>query len=325
MPEQNSLVARMAEQRHIDPANFYRTIKSTLMPSGTSDEQVAAFLLVADRYGLDPITREIFAFPARKGGGIMPVLSIDGWVKLVNSHPKSAGFEFEFEYGEHDKLFSCTCTMHRSDRVRPVKITEFYAECYRNTDAWNLMPARMLRHKAFKEAARYCFGFSGLTDEDEATDMVERATRAIGTINGELTDAADPLDQWAAEDENQDSETSSADNPTTDEADDAAPGSDTAPDQSSASSAAGEASPTQSSPAAPSAADKRDMVDRLLQYAGDPDGGEAEAKLEWLTNLTPAYEDRFGKEFTAAVIGTVVKVVNGQLPAAAAKKYLMAL
>jgi hypothetical protein len=34
------------------------------------------------------------------------------------------------------------------------------------------MPMRMLRHKAIKESGRVAFGFSGITDEDEAGDII---------------------------------------------------------------------------------------------------------------------------------------------------------
>jgi hypothetical protein len=165
-----SLIERMADRRHIDAETFYTTIKNTVMPSAATKDQLAAFLMVADRYGLDPITREIYAFPG-KGGGINPVVSIDGWIHLVNSHPDSNGFSFTYAHDEEGRLKSATCTMHRKNHDQPVVVTEFLSECYRNTEPWNLMPARMLRHKAFKEAARYCFGFSGVIDEDEARDM----------------------------------------------------------------------------------------------------------------------------------------------------------
>jgi hypothetical protein len=33
------------------------------------------------------------------------------------------------------------------------------------------MENRMLRHKALMQCARYAFGFSGITDEDEAADQ----------------------------------------------------------------------------------------------------------------------------------------------------------
>lgn len=165
---QRHLLEIMASNVNLDPHEYARTVKQTCgMPKAT-DEEFIAFLMVARRYDLDPLLKEIYAFPA-KGGGIVPIVSIDGWINMVNSHPKFDGMEFDFE--ERDgKLISCTCTIHRKDRNRPTKVTEFLSECRRNTDPWK-MEHRMLRHKSLIQCARYAFGFAGIYDEDEAEKM----------------------------------------------------------------------------------------------------------------------------------------------------------
>jgi phage recombination protein Bet len=166
-----SLIATMAQKFNMDPKAFEQTVRATVMPSQHTNEQFAALMMVAKEYDLNPLTKEIYAFPA-KGGGIVPVVSIDGWVNLVNSHPACDGFEFDFEHDDQQKLISCTCRMYRKDRGRPVTVTEYLAECKRNTDPWK-MEHRMLRHKAMIQAARYAFGFSGIYDEDEGSKIAE--------------------------------------------------------------------------------------------------------------------------------------------------------
>lgn len=160
-----SLIATMAAKYQMDPDQFAKTVRSTVMPAQHTNEQFAALMLVANEYDLNPVVKEIYAFPA-KGGGIVPIVSIDGWVNLVNSHPACDGFEFDFEHAEDGTLISCTCRMYRKDRGRPTTVTEYLVECIRSTDPWK-MRHRMLRHKAMIQAARYAFGFSGIYDEDE--------------------------------------------------------------------------------------------------------------------------------------------------------------
>ena len=64
---------------------FSDVLASTIMPSpNVRPEQITAFLMVAKEYKLNPITKEIYAFPA-KGGGVQPIVSIDGWLKLSQS------------------------------------------------------------------------------------------------------------------------------------------------------------------------------------------------------------------------------------------------
>lgn len=164
--------ASLASHYQMDPVAFERVVMQTLMPSGTnpSKEHVAAFLLVAREHKLNPFTKEIFAFPAK--GAIQAVVSVDGWMKLINSHPDFDGMSFKDTIDANGQLVSVTCCMYRKGRSHPVEVTEYMTECRRNTDTWKQWPARMLRHKAAIQAARYAFSFAGIMEPDEAERMV---------------------------------------------------------------------------------------------------------------------------------------------------------
>lgn len=160
----NTLAAKMAPD--LDPDKFAAVVKATCIPSGATNEQFAAFLMTAQQHGLNPITKEIYAFPA-KGGGIQPVVGIDGWVKMANSHPQFDGMEFTDSIAQDGSVAAITCIIHRKDRSRPVTATEYMDECRRNTDPWKSHPRRMLRHKATIQAIRLAFGFAGVVDAEE--------------------------------------------------------------------------------------------------------------------------------------------------------------
>lgn len=164
-----TLLGKMASRFNMDPQVFEQVVRSTVMPEKHNNEQFAALMMVAHEYNLNPVVKEIYAFPA-KGGGIVPIVSIDGWLNLINSHPQFDGFDVEFQDADNGDPISCTVRMYRKDRTRPVVVTEYFSECYRNTDPWK-MKHRMLRHKAVIQAARYCFGFSGIYEEDEGERM----------------------------------------------------------------------------------------------------------------------------------------------------------
>ena len=136
-------------------------LKATAFKGQVSDAQLSALLVVANQYGLNPWTKEIYAFPD-KNNGIVPVVGVDGWARIINSHPQFDGMEFEQDSD------SCTCIMYRKDRTRPIRITEYRDECARGTGPWQSHPKRMLRHKAMIQCARIAFGFVGIYDEDEA-------------------------------------------------------------------------------------------------------------------------------------------------------------
>lgn len=162
-----SLIVTMAAQYGMDPRAFEATIRATVMPSGATNEQMAAFLLVANTYGLNPVTKEIYAFPSA-GGGVTPVVGVDGWINLAQRRPEFDNMEFEFHDDDQGRPVSCTCRLYRQDRTRPMVVTEYMSECARQTAPWKSHPRRMLRHKAAIQAIRYAFGFSGIKDEDDA-------------------------------------------------------------------------------------------------------------------------------------------------------------
>lgn len=161
-----SISARMAERFGVDPNEMMATLKATAFKGQVSDAQMQALLIVADQYGLNPWTKEIYAFPDK--GGIVPVVGVDGWSRIINENGAFDGMDFQ----QDDE--SCTCIIYRKDRNHPIKVTEWMAECKRNTQPWQSHPKRMLRHKAMIQCARLAFGYTGIFDEDEAQRIVEK-------------------------------------------------------------------------------------------------------------------------------------------------------
>ncbi len=171
-PAKRSVLMTIAARYGMEPAAFEATVRGTCGLAGATREEFAAFVLVANEYRLNPLTREIYAFP-KKGGGIQPIVSVDGWLNLANSHPQIDGLEVEFEHDAAGKLVSATARVYRKDRSHPIVVTEYLAECVRSTDPWK-MAHRMLRHKAAIQGIRYAFGFSGIMEPDEAESIAVR-------------------------------------------------------------------------------------------------------------------------------------------------------
>lgn len=190
-----SLTEIIAAKYHVDPMKFLENIKKTCMPSAHSNEDLMTFLIVANKYDLNPLIREIYAFPKKdkSGGhaGIQVIVGVDGWMRIVSNHPDFDGVEFT-PVLEGDKVAGMTCTMYRKKCNRPVQVTEYLEECRQNTIPWQKWPMRMIRHKAYIQAARLAFGISGVVDEDEAerapivepmkTATIERATIDMSAI-----------------------------------------------------------------------------------------------------------------------------------------------
>jgi phage recombination protein Bet len=165
-----ALVDTYAREHGLNGRKMYETLAATIFPSKQSatPEQVNALLIVARAYGLNPFTKEVYAFPA-KGGAIVPIVSVDGWAKLANTHPQCAGIEITVAMDADGKTpISATCRVHRKDWAVPFELTEYLHEVRRNTGPWNGQPIRMLRHRAMIQAVRIAFGFGGIYEADEA-------------------------------------------------------------------------------------------------------------------------------------------------------------
>jgi phage recombination protein Bet len=177
-----------------DGDDLIDTLKATAFRGQVSDAQMTALMVVANQYGLNPWTKEIYAFPDK--GGIVPVVGVDGWSRIINSHPQFDGIEFE------DSDDACTCTIYRKDRSRPTRVTEYMNECRRsNAGPWQSHPRRMLRHKATIQCARLAFGFTGIVEPDEAERIVEKDMGAA-QVEASLHPPAKPeypADRFAAQ------------------------------------------------------------------------------------------------------------------------------
>lgn len=198
-PSSPSLVAKIASRYSVDPDKLMTTLKATCFKlsvdksSGeikqVTNEQMMALLIVADQYGLNPFTKEIFAFED-KNKGVVPVVSVDGWSRIINGHKEIDGIEFHFAdematpNGGKPCPVWCEVSIYHKGRSRPTVVREYLDEVYvapRNGYAgpWQTHTKRFLRHKTFIQGGRVAFGFGGIYDEDEAYRVIDGvSTRA---------------------------------------------------------------------------------------------------------------------------------------------------
>lgn len=197
--KRQSLIEKMAQKYSVDPQKMLATLKATafrVKDGEVSNEQMMALLVVADQYNLNPWTKEIYAFPD-KNNGVVPVVGVDGWSRIINSHPEFDGMEFR-QSDEEVKIDDdakpapewMECLMYRKDRSRPIIIREYLDEVYRPAfegkygkvvGPWQTHTKRFLRHKTMIQAARVAFGFVGIYDEDEASRIIEGQATVVTT------------------------------------------------------------------------------------------------------------------------------------------------
>lgn len=185
MPKKNNLIGKFADKFNVDEQKVMDILKSTAFKQRDgkppSDDQMMALLIVADQYGLNPFVKEIYAYPD-KSNGIVPVVGVDGWSRIMNDHAQMDGIEFRYspETTQHKgKLVHdwIECIITRKDRSKPIVVREYFDEVVRNASfatPWDTHPKRMHRHKAEIQCTRIAFGFAGIYDEDEAERIMEK-------------------------------------------------------------------------------------------------------------------------------------------------------
>lgn len=207
-----SLIAKFGERFSIEPDKLMHILRNTCFKTKepATMEQMAALLIVADQYKLNPFTKEIFAFED-KHKGIVPVVSVDGWSRIINEHPQYDGIEFAYS----DDIVTppsgkpcpewCEARIFRKDRTRPTIIREYLDEVYQPprggySGPWQSHTKRFLRHKTLIQGSRVAFGFAGIYDEDEAHRIIvgeaaaiSRASATADELNKTLESAADPV------------------------------------------------------------------------------------------------------------------------------------
>lgn len=192
--EEKSLVKDMANKYGVDAAKLFTTLKLTAFRQQRGEptnEQMMALLIVADQYNLNPFTREIFAFPG-KNGEITPVVSVDGWSRIINEQPAFDGIEFNYSDSVIEIPGAKPCpewvetVIYRKDRERPTKIREWLDETYQHArkfpGPWQTHTKRFLRHKSFIQCARIAFGFGGIYDADEA-QRIRESEKDMGSVS----------------------------------------------------------------------------------------------------------------------------------------------
>lgn len=184
------LIARLAGRFGVEPNRLLKCLTTQVFKQADgrqpSNEELMVLLLVCENFGLNPFNREIFAFRG-KGGEIVPVVSLDGWAKIVRSQKDFNGVSFRFSEttvkvaGVNQELPEYVeCSIRLKGVDDPVRIQEFMVECFNDkSPVWKKWPRRMLRTRAFIQCARLAFSLTGLYDEGE--DFAEDLSGMVAT------------------------------------------------------------------------------------------------------------------------------------------------
>jgi hypothetical protein len=161
----------------LTPASMVATFKAQCFkcrPEDVTDAQMAAFVVIANEMGVNPLLPGmLYAFPVQ-GGGIVPMMGPDGVFKKLVEHPSVESWQcVSFPEDVTKAPTHATMSIWRKGSERPLTKTVLLSEWkVGNNPNWNTRPRHMLELRAIKQGARMII--HGIPfDEDERQIMGE--------------------------------------------------------------------------------------------------------------------------------------------------------
>lgn len=194
-PKTAPIIEKFALKYSVDVNQVTTILRNTAFKQSSGREvshsEMAALLIIADQYNLNPFTKEIYAFFSKKTNAIIPIVGVDGWIRKILEHPQYDGHEYKYSEKMVKISKSKDCfewieiVINRKDRKFPTVIREYFDECYNgysfDSSPWNTHPKRFLRHKVTIQGARIAFGFAGIYDEDEGERIIQAEAEVVST------------------------------------------------------------------------------------------------------------------------------------------------
>jgi len=186
----------LAESLGLEPAKMIDVIKaqcfSGTAPEKVSNEMLAAFCVVANELGLNPLLPGmLYAYP-NKSGGFTPMIGPDGVFKLLYQHPDVDSWEVEMIPDASGAVVAATATIYRKNNARPMKKTVYLSEWKVGSNPnWTNRVAHMLEIRALKQCARQII--HGLPSDPEEQGIIEAQVvkpAAVQQLPGETKSSA---------------------------------------------------------------------------------------------------------------------------------------
>lgn len=195
--KRQSITASAAAVLGVEPSklcgllrNVWRTSKG--QEPLTDQEMFQGISLIA-RYELDPIAKEIYV--TRTSKGLVTIIGIDGWIKVLDRTDHYDGFDVELHSDENGKIDYVDTKIFSKKRAHPTTYRAYASE-YSKVSGFvaGQMPTHMLRIFGLRHAARLFTPIGGnVMTEEEALYMQQHApddsfTKPITDTTAELTE-----------------------------------------------------------------------------------------------------------------------------------------
>jgi hypothetical protein len=177
--EKVSLLQTMSNRLSLEPDKLLTILKTQIITVRDTDppptnEECALVLHTMNKYELDPMVKQIYAFRSR--GKLQIVIGYDGWVRIAKKQPDYLGIEYEegpmiaVPNGNGRKVpeWLKGKIISKGERL-PTSFPVYFLEWYNpGNDSNKKRPYHHLRMKCFTQHVREHFGIAALDEQDAA-------------------------------------------------------------------------------------------------------------------------------------------------------------
>jgi hypothetical protein len=151
----NEELSAIANQLHIKEQ--YLQIWLSEFPNAPALSKLALLRLMR-KYELDPFLEEV-DLVQYEDHSWQAIITTQGYARLMNACPQFKGVAYSYSESSNDAITDwIECSIYRADRDSPITVREYYLETRRDSVAWQKMPRRMLRNRAFQQCAKMALG-----------------------------------------------------------------------------------------------------------------------------------------------------------------------
>jgi hypothetical protein len=153
------------------------------------------------RYGLDPFSREIYVTRGKKG--LMTILGIDGWIRILDRTDHYDGFDQILVMGDGDEILSVETIIYSKKRSHPARYKAFASD-YKKLGGFMLekIPGHMLRIFSLKHAGRLFVPMGTVVTQEEAAWMQSETDEPAKTLDDLTKEIETPVDVAAEPESN---------------------------------------------------------------------------------------------------------------------------
>jgi len=152
----------------------YQLVKNTVA-KGASDTEFQLLVYTANKYKLDPLTREIWCVKRNQNDPALIFTSKDGFYKIAQRSGKFDGIDSGVTFDDKQNLVSAWAEVYVKGASKPFKEEVYFQEYNASSPIWKSKPITMLKKVAEIHALKKAFNISGMYGEEEADSMIETA------------------------------------------------------------------------------------------------------------------------------------------------------